>query len=142
MSVSNEIIKVLDALAEKFGLAVDWSSKNIIPYLEKLCGKFINYEVATSIIWLVLGVIMVVLGFIFLKRPRIYYIRSKDREKYDCCQREDYEALCFIFTILIIVLLVVGTYIIFCQTFDIITCYTIPEKILIEEIIEIYDTIK
>ena len=28
-SISNEIIKVLDALCDKFGVAVDWSSNNI-----------------------------------------------------------------------------------------------------------------
>ena len=34
--MSEEIIKVLDALAEKFGVAVDWTSANVIPYLEQL----------------------------------------------------------------------------------------------------------
>lgn len=37
--MGEEIIKVLDALAEKFGLAIDWTSNNVIPYLETLCGK-------------------------------------------------------------------------------------------------------
>lgn len=55
--MSEEIIKVLDVLAEKFGLAVDWTSANVIPYLEQLCGKYVNYEIATSVVWLLLGII-------------------------------------------------------------------------------------
>ena len=55
--MSEEIIKVLDVLAEKFGLAVDWTSENVIPYLEQLCGKYVNYEIATSVVWLLLGII-------------------------------------------------------------------------------------
>ena len=31
--VSDQIIKVLDNLCDKFGLAIDWSSKNVQPYL-------------------------------------------------------------------------------------------------------------
>ena len=48
--MSEEIIKVLDALAEKFGVAVDWTSANVIPYLEQLCSKCVNYEIATSFV--------------------------------------------------------------------------------------------
>ena len=55
--MSEEIIKVLDALAEKFGLAVDWTSANVIPCLEQLCGKYVNYEIATSVVWLLFGII-------------------------------------------------------------------------------------
>lgn len=56
--MSEEIIKVLDALAEKFGLAVDWTSANVIPYLEQLCGKYVNYEIVTSVIWLLFGIVL------------------------------------------------------------------------------------
>ena len=49
--VSDQIIKVLDNLCEKFGLAIDWSSKNIQPYLEELMAKAVNYKfsIATMI---------------------------------------------------------------------------------------------
>ena len=48
--LSDEIIKILDALAERVGLVIDWTSKNVIPYLEQLSTKYINYEIATSIV--------------------------------------------------------------------------------------------
>lgn len=33
MTVSDQIINVLDALCEKFGLVIDWTSENVVPYL-------------------------------------------------------------------------------------------------------------
>ena len=65
--MSEEIIKVLDALAEKFGLAVDWTSVNVIPYLEQLCGKYVNYEIATSVVWLVFGIMCIIFGTVLRK---------------------------------------------------------------------------
>ena len=35
--MSDEVIKVIDALAERFGIVIDWSSENVIPYLQQLC---------------------------------------------------------------------------------------------------------
>ena len=32
--ISDGIIKVLDSLADKFGIAIDWTSSNILPYLQ------------------------------------------------------------------------------------------------------------
>ena len=31
--MESEAIKLLDALGEKFGLAIDWTSENVYPYL-------------------------------------------------------------------------------------------------------------
>ena len=69
--MSEEIIKVLDALAEKFGVAVDWTSANVIPYLEQLCGKYVNYEIATSVIWMLFGIGCLILGRVLFKKMNI-----------------------------------------------------------------------
>lgn len=37
MTVSEQIISVLDALCEKFGIAINWTEENVIPYVEILC---------------------------------------------------------------------------------------------------------
>lgn len=52
MTVSDQIIQVLDNLCEKFGLAIDWTSENVIPYLTTLCTKLVSYEIWTSVAWL------------------------------------------------------------------------------------------
>lgn len=64
MTVSAQIIEVLNDLCLKFGLAIDWSQENVLPYLEELAGKYITWEVATSTMWIVIGAILVVGGLI------------------------------------------------------------------------------
>lgn len=49
MTVSNQIIAVLDAICEKFGIVIDWTASNIMPYLQDLCKRIVTYEIATSV---------------------------------------------------------------------------------------------
>ena len=64
MKISNEIINILDDLGKRLGLAIDWSGQNIMPYLKELMGRFITWEITTSIIWIVLGIVMTIIGVI------------------------------------------------------------------------------
>lgn len=112
MTVSNGIIKVLDALAEKFGLMIDWTSDNVLPYLEQLCEKYIKWEIATSIAWIIMSSILIVIGLIFVKVVDSY---GMEKVVFWC--------------ILIIAFIVIGT-----QVFDIIQCCIFPEKQIYEYI--------
>ena len=51
--MSDEIIKILDDLGQRFGIAIDWSAQNVMPYLKDLMSRFINYEMITSVVWMV-----------------------------------------------------------------------------------------
>ena len=120
-SISNEIIKVLDALCDKFGIAVDWSSENILPYLSTLMDKCINYEVSTSIYWVFLGCIMLGVGtYLFFKNK-------------DIVARTEWEEG-VIGYLLGYGFLILSLNIIAFQILDIIKCYTFPELILIDQI--------
>ena len=55
MEVSEQVIKVLDAVCDKFGIAIDWTNNNIIPYIQQLGNKIIIYDICVSIMWLVIG---------------------------------------------------------------------------------------
>lgn len=136
--MSEEIIKVLDALAEKFGLAVDWTSANVIPYLEQLCGKYVNYEIATSVVWLLLGIIIGVIGFVIYK----YVNKNKELgvDRYETIS-DDYFVRGLIYCGVIGVF-VISVAIIMSQIFDITTCFTFPEKIIIEELKSVYSSMK
>ena len=62
MSFSSQFIEVLDALCAKFGIVIDWTSQNVMPYLTDLATRLVNYEIWTSMAWIViLGVAFVVL---------------------------------------------------------------------------------
>lgn len=133
MSVSDEIIKVLDALAEKFGMVIDWTSQNVIPYLEQLCGKYVNYEIATSVVWLIFGIICLFVGKWAIKKTKFCY------NKYHEISRYNYWDMAAVFVgigagITILTGIIVGM----CQVFDIVTCLTFPEKIILDELKSIY----
>ena len=50
MSFSKELITVLDYLAQKLGIVIDWTSDSVAPYLEDLGKRFIEYEIINSCI--------------------------------------------------------------------------------------------
>ena len=68
MTVSEQIISVLDTLCEKFGIAINWTSENVVPYVEILCRKLVTYEIATSIAWLIFDILILVASIILVKK--------------------------------------------------------------------------
>lgn len=64
--MSEEIIKVLDNLGQKFGIAIDWTSQNVMPYLQGLMNRFINLQNAKAIIWIVILSILVIATIILI----------------------------------------------------------------------------
>ena len=121
MTVSSEIIEVLDYIGEKFGIAIDWTNNNVLPYLQTLVDKFIQWEISTSILWIVIAIfiIAIIIGLMNLKG-----IREANE---DCCDGMLWIPACII---------ILGFFIVICvQIFDIIECNVFPEKVL-------YDFIK
>ena len=119
MKFSNEIIKILDDLGKRIGFAIDWSNKNVMPYLEELMRRFITWEIATSIIWIVLGVVMTSLGGALARHI------WKNRDSYDYFGDPD-EGITWLF-ILCLVLLVAGIPVVITQCFDICRAVYLPE---------------
>ena len=113
ITISNQIIEVLDYLGEKFGIAIDWSADNVMPYIQTLCEKYIAWEINSSIFWLVVGAILTIVGVLFIM--------------YDWSIGWDigptFIGACF---------LLVGIPMIGTQVLDIIKCNTFPELQIVE----------
>ena len=105
--------QTLQELAKQFGLALDWSNNNVIPYLQDLAQRVITYEFRSSIFWIVIGVIIILIGVgaMFLT------LHSADE-----------------WFFVVIIAWVVGVTIIGNQINDIILCGTLPEKIILRYI--------
>lgn len=105
--------QTLQELAKQFGLVLDWSNSNVIPYLQDLAQRVITYEFRSSIFWIVIGVIIILIGVaaMFLS------LHSADE-----------------WFFVAIVAWIVGAVIIGNQINDIILCGTLPEKILLRYI--------
>ena len=135
--MSKEIIKILDALAEKAGLAIDWTSANVLPYLQQLCSKYVTYEIATNIIWILVGICLLFVGKYSIKKTKQYWEKYEEEASYS-----DYDCIATLFGILTGFAIFGGIVIILCQTFDIVTCITFPEKIIIAQLQSIYSNLK
>lgn len=114
MSVSDQIIAVINDLCAKFGIAIDWTAENIFPYIEDLCHRYIQYEIQTSIAWCIIMFSVVLIAGITW-RISAHTCSGAAR-------------LCFW------VMLVIGACVCAREAFDIIACNTVPEKVIIEYI--------
>ena len=126
--MSDEVIKILDALTELLGLAIDWSSSNVLPYFQQLCNKYIKYEIATSIIWIVIGIVLLLGGRYLFKK----------REYLD----DMFFGISGMTIVVIIIVVLTGGFMITTQVFDIATCITFPEKMIFYELQNIYSSYK
>lgn len=122
MVVSEQIIQVIDALCEKFGIAVDWTSQNIIPYVESLCEKLVTYEIVTSIAWIAFMMLISIGSIIAAKK--ICLILKKKKEEDRWCDWEISFGLTICTTIIVVLVSIIVTA---AQIMDIIKCLTFPE---------------
>ena len=133
MEVSEQVIKVLDAVCDKFGIAIDWTSNNVIPYIEQLGNKIIIYDICNNIIWLVVGCVMPLIVAILIKK----FLNKKKLEAKEF--RNDYyfsdgsldngAFYCYlIIGILFVIAIVIGTI----SLQSIIQDMLFPEKTIIE----------
>lgn len=110
--------QTLQELAKQFGLALDWSNNNVIPYLQDLAQRVITYEFRSSIFWIVIGAIFILIGIVIV----ILGIRSGVDDVIG-------------FTVCVAIFLwFAGIWIVGAQINDIILCETLPEKILLRYI--------
>ena len=132
MTVSEQIIQVINALCEKFGIVVDWTSKNAIPYLEVLCRKLITYEIWTSVITIIFLLTLSVMSVFLIKKfyPIFRNGYKQNLKTYDCGW-----IVASIFTIVgLVIFYIVVTCAVFCQVEDILQCTIFPELYVFEYI--------
>ena len=63
----NTIIETLDYLFEKFGIAVDWTTENVMPYVEQLAEKIVTYKIVTDSILVGVSIIAIIICCICAK---------------------------------------------------------------------------
>ena len=136
METSNKVVEVINVLCEKLGIAIDWTSENILPYLEQLGAHIVQYELWTSVFWIVFCLIC---ALIFLAVALIASkYASKDNVDWDYDYVSPWVACvgyigCATFTIAFIIVLAV-------QAIDIIACLTCPEKVVLDYLLKMINS--
>ena len=85
MTISSEITNILNDLGSRLGVAVDWSSQNVMPYLQELVSRIAKLQIVNSIVWLIIAIISVVICIICIN-----VFRKMAKNEYDYSQEEFY----------------------------------------------------
>lgn len=119
-NVSDQIIKVLDNLANKIGVGIDWGSQNIMPQLLDLLNRIVIRE----IIWSILAILGFTMVFMFL-------IKFKN-QKHEDEETNSVAKMCVYAYGLIYIIATIS------HIYNIVNCILTPELIWLERITEIY----
>ena len=136
--MSQDVINVLDALGEKFGIVVDWTAQNIQPYLQDLMGRCVSCTFYTSIIGILLGITLVsILAVHILLMVFKFSKMSWWWDWWDCPEKHStdisLEALvCICLLFITCFAAFYGVSLIFDNIASLISCKVLPEKIFID----------
>lgn len=127
--MTDEIIKLLDELAKRFGIAIDWTSENVMPYLEDLFGRFITYNIVVDVVWIFAAFAAVWFDVWFVKKTIQKYKEDKDNIFFETTMfgRENTE----IWTIVVILSLLVSG---ITLVMGIVALLEIPKLVFIPEV--------
>lgn len=117
--MSKEIIEILDYIGAKFGLAIDWTDKNVLPYIKELSDHYIHYELWVSTISVIACTAIILICIRTLKKQWRLAIDEWDDEAIAFCTGS---------ILLIIFLGIIGGF----EIVDIIKCITFPEMQIYE----------
>lgn len=128
--MSEEIIKVLDELGKRFGIVIDWSNQNIVPYLQELLKRFICYRNVTAGIWIIISVATIIGGIIIIK-----FIKKWEKsDDYDSSYYSDDDTLAAVGYILSVCIIALGIGLIIGNILGITKNICMPEMVVYEYI--------
>ena len=114
ITFTKDLIDVITYISDKLGVAVDWGSNNLVPYLQELGNKIVAYKENIAWMWVIVGIIVAVIGVGTL----IGYFVSQDGVWI-------FAAVCC---------LGVAACIIIPNMYTVIACQTFPEKVILDYI--------
>lgn len=130
--MAEQIVEVLNALCEKFGIVVDWSSENVVPYLMELTHRYAAYVIAKGVISLVVSVVLTVLMVRAHKSLTVKRATYFDKP----CKRTECESDSALDVFLIVAFLTVVSWVLGIVAYipDAIKAIAIPEALMAEYI--------
>lgn len=86
--MSEQIIQVLDEIAARFGIAIDWTQTNVVPYLQELMGRYVQYRIIestiTAISMVLVSVLFIALTIFLLWRYKVTWDNDKENLLWLC----------------------------------------------------------
>lgn len=65
---------ILDDLAERFGVVIDWTSENVMPQIQQLCTEIVTYKATIYLGWAIaLGILVIIVAALLVRLYKINY---------------------------------------------------------------------
>lgn len=126
--MSEEIIKVLNDLGERFGIAIDWTSQNVMSYLQDLASRYMTYNNLIAIIQIAISVILIIIGIVCI----IKLIKWRNSKNYNDSYLSDDPLMCGLGITGASILIALGIGLIIGNTMGIIQNVCMPEMIILD----------
>lgn len=150
MTASKQIIEVLDAIGDKLGVAIDWTSENVWPYLKEIMGKYVRYKIANEVFFIIISLLVfAVIGIFITKCAKQHReIQLSERNNFfweydshlssDPIWPTDFTCACIGGSIILGGIFVV---LFFLSISCLIKCFTIPEMVVFDYVTDLLSTI-
>jgi hypothetical protein len=142
--MGDEVIKVLNHLCDKFGIAIDWTSSNVMPYLQDLMSRIVKYGIYQNVSDIICCLIFLLIAIIITRKlyKASYKYASiyKETNKHDDKDNASFFTMAFLISLATTAFVTaMALYIIKESVDEIIELSTVPEKYVIEIIQEQID---
>lgn len=130
--MDNKVIEVFDYLSEKIGIAIDWTSENVMPQVTDFMERYCIYNIVKCGVWITISLALIFSSVYIIKKV-VKGIRSGDENNiwYQSWNTRNEEIP--IVTIMILsAVIIVFTICAFMKIFTIIDWSIIPELKFIE----------
>lgn len=77
--MSTEVIKVLEYLGDKLGIAIDWTTENVIPYAGQLFSRYVTLKITYASIGTFIGVVLVITAIAFTTSMIKGYMETNEK---------------------------------------------------------------
>ena len=144
--MSQQIIEVLEYFGDKLGVAIDWTTENIMPYIEQLFKRYVTMQIVTSSVLIAIGAMLCIASIVICN----ILIKQKmkiDKDKINILFWErGYSSIEPTFfgvwvIVLTIGLCIAGVVLIFCNIMSLLQWIIIPEVPFVREITTLINTI-
>lgn len=126
MELTNQTIAAIDHLCSKFGIAIDWSAENVLPYLQDLYDRYIRYQMSRLFLEMFF-IIALMIGMGFWLR----FCFKKQRGT-DICS--GWHEVWFASIVVCGCCFAIGTFLMIVSVGSIIKCNMVPEMVFISAI--------
>lgn len=136
---SNQVIEILNEICNKLGIAVDWTSENILPQVKIVCEKLVKYFIVQISIMCSFGFLFACVGIAYgiflLKQFLQCRATKKDNflfEYYKYSGSTNLQSYTWIINVIAIVIGLTGIILFGLGLSELIKWLTVPEMAIIE----------